>query len=90
MSPTQLARRHRLIKRAIKQLDSADITHEIHGAVGDPADAIFDAAEALPAEMIVVGGRGRSPVGQAMFGSTPQAVLLNATCPVVYVRRSND
>lgn len=55
------------------------------GAVGDPADTILDAAEWLEARYVVVGGRKRSPVGKAIFGSTSQQVLLNAERPVVTV-----
>lgn len=89
LSPSQLARRHRLIRRAIEHLDAEQVDHEIHGAVGDPAGAIIDAAVSLQADLVVVGGAGRSPAGKAMFGSTPQEVLLNASCPVVYVRRAD-
>lgn len=89
LSPSQLARRHRLIRRAIDHLDAEGVDHEIHGVVGDPAGAIVDAAASLPSDLVVVGGAGRSPAGKAMFGSTPQEVLLKSSCPVVYVRRAD-
>lgn len=53
------------------------------GLIGDPADEIVDYASKHDARYIVVGGRKRSPIGKAVFGSVAQTVLLNAECPVV-------
>jgi nucleotide-binding universal stress UspA family protein len=44
-------------------------------------------AEKLEADVVVVGGNKRSPTGKAMFGDHAQQVLLNASCPVLYVKR---
>lgn len=46
---------------------------------------IADYAEKHDARYLVVGGRKRSPTGKAIFGSTTQSILLNATCPVLTV-----
>lgn len=58
---------------------------EAMGRVGVPAEEIVTVAEELDARYVVVGGRRRSPVGKAVFGSTTQTVLLEADCPVVTV-----
>lgn len=55
------------------------------GEVGDVEKTILDVANRLEARYLVVGSRRRSPVGKALFGSTTQAVLLDASCPVVSV-----
>lgn len=56
------------------------------GRIGDPVDEILDAAEDLDARYLVVGQRPRSPTSKAVFGSTTQSVVLNASVPVVTVR----
>lgn len=55
------------------------------GRVGDPAEEILDRAKEVDARYIVIGGRSRSPVGKALFGSVTQSVLLDADRPVVTV-----
>jgi nucleotide-binding universal stress UspA family protein len=60
------------------------------GLMGDPAEEITDYADDEGASYIVIGGRKRSPVGKALFGSVVQTVLLNANCPVVSLRLDSD
>jgi nucleotide-binding universal stress UspA family protein len=49
---------------------------------GDPAEQILRAADEIDADLIVLGGRKRSPLGSLLFGSVSQAVMLDATRPV--------
>ncbi|MCA2218860.1 universal stress protein [Jidongwangia harbinensis] len=51
---------------------------------GTPVEALLEAATE-PA-MIVVGSRGRGSVAGLLLGSTSQAVLHHATCPVAVIR----
>lgn len=57
----------------------------VRGEVGNVEATVLEVAEGLDASYLVVGSRKKSPVGKALFGSTTQAVLLDAACPVVSV-----
>lgn len=58
---------------------------EPRGRVGRPTEEILAVAADVDPRYLVVGGRKRTPVGKAMFGSTTQSVLLDADRPVVTV-----
>jgi nucleotide-binding universal stress UspA family protein len=47
---------------------------------------ILQAAEKIPANLVVMGAQGRGGVGLALFGSTTQQVVRSAACPVLTVR----
>ena len=47
-----------------------------------------DTAEAST-ELLVIGGRRRSPVGKALLGSITQSIILAADFPVLVVKASN-
>jgi nucleotide-binding universal stress UspA family protein len=54
---------------------------------GKPAAAaLLDESERAGADVIVIGVRRRSPVGKMLTGSTAQAVILGADCPVIAVK----
>lgn len=55
------------------------------GRVGGPVDEILNEAEDRNARFVVIGGRKRTPVGKAVFGSVAQSVLLRSDRPVVTV-----
>lgn len=53
---------------------------------GDPADAILDMADAVGADMIVLGHRGLGRLKTLIVGSVAHKVLQQANCTVVTVR----
>ncbi len=50
------------------------------------ADSILRVAASEQADLVVIGVRDRSRVGKLVLGSDAQAILLDATCPVLAVR----
>ena len=84
--PDEAADRHTTVRELEEQLVEAGIESTVRGAVGDHGDEIVALAEDIDADLIVVGGRKRSPTGKAVFGSTAQEVMLSSPCPVTFVR----
>jgi nucleotide-binding universal stress UspA family protein len=88
-TPDSIARRHVTVRGLTTALGEAGIDHTAYGRVtrdGSVGEAILELSDEVGADMILVGGRRRSPTGKAIFGSTAQEVLLNADCPVTFVR----
>jgi len=86
VTPDAVARRHAPIRALGKALEDAGIEYSSQGAVGEKGEKVVSTAESLDADLVLVGGRKRSPTGKAVFGSTAQEVMLNAPCPVTFVR----
>ncbi|MDX1746710.1 MAG: universal stress protein, partial [Halobacteriales archaeon] len=58
---------------------------EFKGLVGQPVEQILGEADRLDVRFIVAGGRKRTAVGKAIFGSVTQSLLLESDRPVVTV-----
>jgi nucleotide-binding universal stress UspA family protein len=87
VTPDKVAGRTVAVRELRERFDAAGIDVEHRGTVGDPAAGVVGFADAAGADLLVVGGRRRSPTGKAVFGSTAQEVLLDAPCPVTFVKR---
>jgi nucleotide-binding universal stress UspA family protein len=59
---------------------------DVHVVSGDPATEILRLAEALPAELLVLGTRGRTGVSRIMLGGVAASMVQSATCSVLAVR----
>lgn len=60
------------------------------GRIGGPAQELDDYTDSVDARYLVVGGRKRTPIGKALFGSVTQSVLLSVDVPVVAVRQPDE
>lgn len=94
MGPVAIPTAEELAASATSRLQSfaADnlkgFDHPIHTRVltGRPAEEIASYANEVNAEMIVMTTHGHSGVKHVILGSTTEAVLRDASCPVLSVR----
>jgi len=61
-------------------------TFEMQVERGDPGPVLCELAEALSADVVVVGSRGRGALRRVLLGSVSSYVVHNAPCPVLVVR----
>lgn len=73
------------VRHAVEVLEEAGVTVQTTDIGLPPDEGIIDWAEEMKADLIVMGGRKRSPAGKALFGSTTQSVILNTERPVAVV-----
>jgi len=90
VSADRVARQLTSVREMAKRIDETELSYTIAGAIGDHADEVVAHAEATGADLVIVGGRRRSPAGKAVFGSTAQAIMLGAPCPVTFVQSSAE
>ncbi|MFC7020571.1 MULTISPECIES: universal stress protein [Haloarcula] len=69
-------------KKMLQMLRDAGVDVETVSVHGDPEERIVTAAAKREADMIILGGRKRSPLGALVFGSVSQAVILDSDRPV--------
>lgn len=51
-----------------------------------PGDDLVNFAKEVQADEVIIGVKNRTKVGKLLLGSTAQAVVLNAPCPVVTMK----
>jgi nucleotide-binding universal stress UspA family protein len=83
---TLRAKAKNLIDNAI--IDLGEQSFEMKGMVeeGDPAAVIIDVANRLNVDLIVLGSKGQSELGQYLIGSVANKVVQYAAKPVMVVR----
>ncbi|WP_232700433.1 universal stress protein [Halobacterium wangiae] len=84
-----VARQHATVRGLTDRLTDESIHVDVRGRVGPHGESIVTLADDVNADLVIVGGRRRSPTGKAVFGSTAQTVLLSAPCPVMFVREDH-
>jgi nucleotide-binding universal stress UspA family protein len=77
----------RAVARDVADEAASEVVEEYTpvGLVGSAEDEIVKYAKRQDASYVVLGGKRRSAVGKALFGSVTQSVLLNAPMPVLTV-----
>lgn len=80
--PRVTADRVGTVRTAVEELEAEGVECDTTDVGLPPADGIVDWAEEEDVDLIVLGGRKRSPAGKVLFGSVTQEVLLNTDRPV--------
>ncbi len=80
------------IERALGTPDLGGLEWSLHLDPGgsDVALSILKIATKVDAELLVIGGRRRTPVGKALMGSATQKIILGARVPVLVVMPEDD
>jgi nucleotide-binding universal stress UspA family protein/predicted transcriptional regulator len=73
----------------ILEHQAPDAKYELMTRMGDPAHEILTAERNLKADLIVLATHGRKGVKRVLLGSVAEAVLREASCPVMTVRRTD-
>ena len=61
------------------------MTAEVHNPHGDPAEALISVAEAVDADLVVVGNRGMTGMTRFVLGSVPNKVSHHCPCSLLIV-----
>ena len=81
-----------IVESAAALVRSADVPFEqqIVESFGRPADEIVKAADAWPADLIVIGTHGRRGLKRLAMGSDAELVLRLSSVPVLMVREKGE
>lgn len=71
------------VRRASEYLEEHGVDVTLREDSGDTAEDVIDLADREDVDLIVLGGRKRSPAQKVLFGSIAQSVLLGTDRPVV-------
>lgn len=70
--------------------DLAGVKVEEEIVHGDPAAEIVRVASERGVDLIVISSHGRAGLGRILFGSTAEAVVRHASCPVLVVKPQHE
>jgi nucleotide-binding universal stress UspA family protein len=73
-----------LLDRAAERVKG--VNAEIHSVNDSPAEAVLAVAQAVEADLIVVGNKGMTGARRYLLGSVPNNVSHHAPCSVIIVR----
>ena len=76
----------RLLARNQRLVESEGVEVETEAREGDPADVIIEVAQAVGADLIIVGARGLTGLQRFLLGSVSSKLSHHATCDVMIVR----
>ncbi len=76
----------RLLEAQVREIEAPGVFAEPRLLHGPPVEAILDLCEELEPGLVVLGSRGRGPVGRLLLGSVAEGVVHHARFPVLVAR----
>lgn len=89
VTPGVIAERKAGVRDLADRLAETGVDVTAHGRLSNGTsrgERLAQVADEVDADVIIVGGRSRSPIGKALFGSTSRDVMLESARPVTFVR----
>jgi nucleotide-binding universal stress UspA family protein len=86
LTARRLGAAEELMRAAAEELERAGVAHETEVLPGPAAQAILTLARNRGCDLIVMGSRGLSPLGQLLLGSVSLRIVQEAQCPVLITR----
>lgn len=80
-----LQQRSDIFAEAHPEMDVKSVLASVRSLEGEPSRQILDMAKHTLADMIVMGSRGHSAIGELLIGSVAHKVTMKADVPVVLV-----
>lgn len=79
-------------KRMLEQVVPTDpsVPYEHRLINGDPAAAIVRLTKEEPVDLVVLGTHGRTGLARLVMGSTAEAIVRRASCPVLTYKQPKD
>jgi nucleotide-binding universal stress UspA family protein len=71
--------------QAVAEAERHGVPVEVHNVDGDPGDMIVKVAEAVHADLVVIGNRGMTGVKRLVLGSVPNKVSHHCPCSLLIV-----
>jgi nucleotide-binding universal stress UspA family protein len=78
--------RRQSLREAIERAGGADRTCEYLIKIGDPYQAIVEVIDQERADLVVIGTKGRSNLGDVLHGSTAERLFRRCPVPLLSVR----
>jgi len=75
----------RVRTQLLAEAERHGVSAEVHNPEGDPADALIRIAEAVDADLVVVGNRGMAGMKRFVLGSVPNKVSHQCPCSLLIV-----
>ena len=76
--------------QVLAQAEREGVSTEMHNVDGDPANVLLTVADAVKADLVVVGNQGMSGIRRFVLGSVPNKVSHHCPCSLLIVSTDTE